>query len=165
MKKFCLTTAIAVFLLICLNGLQAQTTQTKLNQVELAKQIVGTWQRNISKDTIEVWETQLYGKAIIHTGFLIINGEKSFDYMDSYCYSSKEDKFKGFMVNTSGYNTTWIGSFTSDKKLVGDFVRDFNPEAVTGKFELVIETPTSTTYSIFDAKGVKTKEFKYAKTK
>jgi predicted alpha/beta superfamily hydrolase len=33
MKKFCLTISIAVFLLFCLNGLQAQTTQTKLNKV------------------------------------------------------------------------------------------------------------------------------------
>lgn len=33
MKKFCLTISIAVFLLFLLNGLQAQTTPTKLNQV------------------------------------------------------------------------------------------------------------------------------------
>jgi predicted alpha/beta superfamily hydrolase len=33
MKKYCLTTAIAVFLLFCLKGVQAQTTQTQLKQV------------------------------------------------------------------------------------------------------------------------------------
>jgi uncharacterized protein len=33
MKKLNLTTVIAVFLVICLNGIRAQTTQTKLNQV------------------------------------------------------------------------------------------------------------------------------------
>ena len=47
MKKICLTTAIAVFLLFCSNGIQAQTTQTTLNQIELMKQSVGTWQKDV----------------------------------------------------------------------------------------------------------------------
>ena len=33
MKKFCIPTAIAVFLLFCLNGVQAQTTQTQPKQI------------------------------------------------------------------------------------------------------------------------------------
>src|ERR1035437_10005745 len=33
MKKLCFTAMIAVFLLLCTSGIQAQTTQTKLNQV------------------------------------------------------------------------------------------------------------------------------------
>ncbi len=53
MKKFCLTISIAVFLLICTNELQAQTTQTKLNQVELMKQLEGSWTGEIGKDTID----------------------------------------------------------------------------------------------------------------
>jgi hypothetical protein len=33
MKTFCKTTMIVVFLLFCTNGIQAQTTQAKLNKV------------------------------------------------------------------------------------------------------------------------------------
>ncbi len=54
MKKICLTITIAVFLLICSSGIQAQTTQTKLNQVELAKQFLGTWQ-NYQKMVLFKW--------------------------------------------------------------------------------------------------------------
>ena len=51
MKIFCLTISIAVFLLVLLNGLQAQTTTTKLNQVELLKQFLGTWKSEMVNDT------------------------------------------------------------------------------------------------------------------
>ena len=47
MKALSLTIMIAIFLLLCTNGILAQTTQTKLDQVELYKQFLGTWQRNV----------------------------------------------------------------------------------------------------------------------
>jgi hypothetical protein len=60
MKKFRSTITIAVFLLICLNGLQAQTAQTKLNQIELMKQGIGYWKCE-SKDTTFVIDDKYYG--------------------------------------------------------------------------------------------------------
>jgi hypothetical protein len=50
MKKLCLTTAIVVFWMIYSIGLQAQTTDAKLNQVELMKQFLGTWKAEFGKD-------------------------------------------------------------------------------------------------------------------
>ena len=44
MKKICLTITVAVFLLFFLNVVQAQTTETKPNQVELVKKLIGKWQ-------------------------------------------------------------------------------------------------------------------------
>jgi hypothetical protein len=44
MKKISLILTVAVFQLIYINGLQAQTTQTKPNQVELVKKLIGNWQ-------------------------------------------------------------------------------------------------------------------------
>jgi hypothetical protein len=46
MKTFCLTTLIGVFLLICTNGVQAQPTQTQLNQIELMKGVSGSTKFN-----------------------------------------------------------------------------------------------------------------------
>jgi hypothetical protein len=54
MKKICLTIQIAAFLLICLNGLQAQTNQTKLNHAELMKQFLGNWKSELGKDTLGI---------------------------------------------------------------------------------------------------------------
>ena len=61
MKTFSLTTIIALFLLLSINGIQAQTTQTKLNQVELMKQFIGSWKGDIAKDTTLLWEVKPYG--------------------------------------------------------------------------------------------------------
>jgi hypothetical protein len=66
MKKLCFTTTIFLLLLICFNGLQAQTTQTKLNQVELMKQFIGTW-KSVEKDTTFIWECKSFGKALEFT--------------------------------------------------------------------------------------------------
>ena len=76
MKKPCLTTVICAFLLFICNGIQAQTTQTKLNQVELMKQWLGTWQGDIGKDTVDLWEGKLYGKAVIINVYQVIKGKK-----------------------------------------------------------------------------------------
>jgi hypothetical protein len=60
MKKICLTITIAVFLVFCINGIQAQTTQAKLNQVELAKQFLGTWKNVSESGTIQVVEIKCF---------------------------------------------------------------------------------------------------------
>ena len=64
MKTFCLTTVIVVFLLCCTNGIQAQTTQTKLNQVELMKQFLGAWKSEMVQDTIWTGEGKSFGNGI-----------------------------------------------------------------------------------------------------
>jgi hypothetical protein len=54
MKKSLAALTINLFLFICSPKILAQTTQTTLNQVELMKQFVGTWQRDIGKDTSDL---------------------------------------------------------------------------------------------------------------
>jgi hypothetical protein len=46
MKKLSFVTVILVFLLTISNRIQAQTTQTQLDQLKLMEKFVGTWQRN-----------------------------------------------------------------------------------------------------------------------
>jgi len=164
MKTFYVT-ATVVFLFLYTNGIHAQTTQTKLNQVELMKQFVGTWQRDIGKDTIDGWEIQQYDRAIVSTGYLVIKGKKSFVFTEAMSLSPKEGKFHGYTLWSNGNYGTWIASFNSEKKWSGNWVRDFNPEAVTGKFEAVFETPTNMTLTLFNIDGVKTGKAKYSKVK
>jgi hypothetical protein len=64
MKTFYLTTVIVVFLLCCTNGIQAQTTQTKLNQVELMRQFLGTWKSELVQDTIWTGEGKSFGNGM-----------------------------------------------------------------------------------------------------
>jgi len=51
MKKLSLRALMFVFLLFISNGIQSQTTQTELNQLDLLKQFLGTWKGVNSGDT------------------------------------------------------------------------------------------------------------------
>jgi hypothetical protein len=166
MKTFCLVALIAVSLLFFPTSMHGQTTTSSLDHLKLANAFfVGTWQASAGKDTIDAWECQQYGKAFIINVFNVINGKRSFLYVMNIAYSSKDNKLRGFILYQSGIYMTWIGSFTSERKCIGDYVRNFNPEAVVGKFEIILETPTDLTVNNFNLDGVKTGEYKWSKVK
>jgi hypothetical protein len=50
MKPFYLNITIIVFLVLYTNRIQAQPSQTGLNQTELSKQFLGTWKAEVTKD-------------------------------------------------------------------------------------------------------------------
>jgi hypothetical protein len=54
---------------------------------------------------------------------------------------------------------TWIGSFASENKLIEEYVRNLDPDAVVAKFEIVLNTPTKLTINNFNLNGVKTGEY------
>jgi hypothetical protein len=154
MKTFCLTTLIAVFLLLCTNVLQAQTTQPKLDQLKLMENLwVGNWQCIISKDSILVTELIQYGKVFEYNVYLVVDGKKSFSFGGSYVFSSKEDKFNGFAFTPDGDYQTWIGSFTTDKKISMDIVKNFNPEDIIYKEVVEWENPTNYNVTFFNLNG------------
>lgn len=166
MKTFCLTIIIAVFFLICSNGIQAQTTQTKLDQLKLMQEGVGkTWQHVISKDSVEVSEMQQHGNAFVQNVYLVVNGKKSFRFGIITVYSPKEEKFKGFWFRPNGSYSTFLSSFISEKKYCSDFVQNFNPERVLYRSEAVSETPNSMTATFFNLDGTKRGEYKWTKVK
>jgi hypothetical protein len=166
MKTFCFTTVIAVFLLCCFNGVQAQNVTQKLDQLKLAKAFfAGTWQHVISKDSLEISETQQYDKAFVSNNYLIVNGKKSLRSTDSYFFSSEEGKFKGFWLWPNGDNVTWIGSFTTEKKFSFILVQDFNPEKIISKVEAILETPANYSATFFTPDGTKAGEYKWTKVK
>jgi len=164
-KTFLLASLMLVFLLICSTGIHAQTTQSNLDQFKLMQQGLGKWQANIAKDTIEVWETQQYGKAFITKVSHIIKGTKSPSYINNISFDPKEGKLQGFVLWNGGGYSTWVGLWTNEKKLSGDLFQTFKPETVWGKFELVYETPAKMTFTIFNTDGIKTSEYKFNQVK
>ena len=163
MKTFGVTTMIGVFLLFCTIGIQAQTTQTKLDQVELMKQIIGKWQADVGKDTIEVWECQQYGKAIIVNVYQVVKGHKTPIYINNIGFDSKENKFKGYALWPDGNYSTWIGSFSTEKMYLVDMVHNFNPETVYAKFESETISPKERNWTSFNKDGVQTSVLKFIK--
>ena len=165
MKKFCLTTAIAVLLLILSNGLQVQTTQTPLDQLKLMEQFLGTWQQDVDKDTVYVWEFHKSGKAIFANTYNVIKNQKKPPTIVCYGFDSKLNKFKGYTLMANGGYATWIASFTSQRVFHVDAVQDFNPEIIFQKVDCVFENPNQWTMTSFNKDGVKVAEVKNNKIK
>jgi len=165
MKKLCLTSVIALFILFLSTGMQGQTTQPQLDQLKLMQQFIGTWEAPFPNDTISSFEMQQFGKAFVENDYVTVKGKKSLDSKWMYGFSSKEGKFKFFVVYFGGNYQTWTGSFTSEKKWVQEMVQDFNPEKVLMKAEMVFESTTSISCLAYDMKGVKIFEFKWSKVK
>jgi hypothetical protein len=166
MKKFCLITATAVFLFLSFSsGIQGQNVTSNLDQPKLMLQFMGKWQANAGQDTSEVWDCQVYGKAFTSNVYQLTKGHKTPSYTNNISYGPKEGKFMGFRLDAAGGYGTWIGSFTSDKKIEGIMTQNFNPEPAYGKFEIVFKNLNEFTFSTFNPQGAKTSELQYVKLK
>ena len=164
-KKFCFTTLTIIFLLTGLSRIQGQNLTTNLSHLKLANAFfVGSWQGTIGSDTV-VWDGQQYGNAFVINVSSVIKGKKSFSYIMDIGFSSNDIRFKGFILYQSGIYMTWIGSFASENKLIGSYVRNFDPDAAVAKFEIILNTPTQLTINNFNLEGVKTGEYEWFKIK
>jgi hypothetical protein len=93
MKKFYSVTMIAVFILLCTNVIQAQTTQPELNQVELMKQFIGTWKYDTNKDTVYTADFKPYGNGGLEFSLKgVTKGKVWLDMKELWGYDKKRDK-------------------------------------------------------------------------
>jgi len=118
MKKFFNILLIAGFLFIGLSENQAQTTQPKLNQVELMKQFIGNWEGSQGKDTIIYWNVKAFGKGLDIYDKFVVNGKIIIEQRQIWGYDSNLDKFIGAILQ-KGQNI-WIMAwwFTSNNEYV-----------------------------------------------
>ena len=154
MKTCCLTTMIAVFLFFCTDGLQAQTTQTKLNQVELMKQFIGTWKCEMGKDATFVMESKSFCNGLefywkTEANDKILNEGKSLMGCDRI-----NEKILDFqIVNNSPDIILWAGWFTSPNLYEAILLKDIsNPDKATEKWKYEFQSPDLLvcTYAIND---------------
>jgi hypothetical protein len=141
MKTF-LTTTIAVFLSICLNGLKAQTTQVKLNQVELIKQYISNWKGEVGKDTTAFWDIKFNG-TVLECNFKYLTKDKIvMEGKQLWGYDKKVDKFI-LSSTTNGMDTgTSAFWFTSkNKSIIIPFSDISNPEKATFRLEMEFKSP------------------------
>lgn len=165
MKTFCFSTMIAVFLLLCSNGIQAQTTQTKLDQVELMKQLLGNWQANEGKDTILLFEYKQFGQAYLANTYHIIKGQKTLSWINNFGFDVKEGKFKVYSIFLDGSYQTSISSFITEKEIFSDIVQDFAPETASAKVHIVFVSSNEYIKSLINKDGKKIWEYKFVKIK
>ncbi len=150
MKKTFLIIAITVFLLICINGIHAQTTQTKLNQVELMKQFVGSWKCEESKDTTFFWDAKSYGTGLEGYYKTVTNGKTVTEGKFLQGYDKSIDK-SIYVELPSGkdkdieINATWFISNTKYKYLLFSDISNFEKASykIEGEFkspDMFVET-------------------------
>jgi hypothetical protein len=93
MKRVYLFTLSVVFILLCTNGIQAQTTQTGLNQAELMKQFIGTWKNETIKDTVYTAEFKPYGNGGMEFKLTsVTQGKTWLEVKQLWGYDKKSDK-------------------------------------------------------------------------
>jgi hypothetical protein len=142
MQKICLTAIISVSLLIWSNRLQAQTTLTNLNQVELMKQFTGNWKGDAGKDTTAFWDIKSSGTKLECNFKYVTKDKMIMEGKQLWEYDKKVDKFilssatNGMDAGTSGL---W---FTSKNKcLIIAFSDISNPEKASFKMETEFKSP------------------------
>ena len=143
MKTICLTTMIVVFMVLCSNGIQAQTTQTKLDQVEVFKQLLGTWTAEVAKDTNFVHEYTAFGNAIEGNINVVTKGKVLYSVKQLWGYDKKNDKIIGVELwNSSpeiGLYSCW---FSSKNVFEGVVIQDINhPENISTKVKMEFKSP------------------------
>jgi len=137
MKTFCLTIVIVVVLLSCSNGIQAQITLTKLNQVELMKQFVGAWKSEMFQDTIWSGEIKSFGTGLEGYFKAETKGKVVIEQKQLMGYDKKTDKF----IETDLYKgsgiiiyTIWFASKNKATELPYEFIT--NPEKTPSKWDI-----------------------------
>jgi hypothetical protein len=114
MKKLCSIMMIAVSLLLFTDAINAQTTQTKLNQVELVKQFIGTWEVEFAKDTVTTFVIKPFGMALECNVKQVTKGKILNEGRWLLGYDEKYDKILEAQISNDSPNISFSAyTFTS----------------------------------------------------
>jgi hypothetical protein len=93
MKRFYPFAIGVVFVLLCTNEIHAQNSQPELNQVELMKQFIGTWENKSLKDTVYTAEFKPYGTGGLEFSLKGVTlGKVWLEMKQIWGYDKKNDK-------------------------------------------------------------------------
>lgn len=93
MKKLFTFTMMAVCLFLLTTAILAQAPKTKLSQIELMKQQIGTWKCDNNKDTTVLWEGKSYGTGLDCYSKNVVKGKTVREGRELWGYDKRIDKF------------------------------------------------------------------------
>jgi hypothetical protein len=143
MNRFYSTTAFAVLLLFISIGINAQTAQTKLNQVELLKQFIGTWKSESFDGSAMILDYTPFGNAIVGNA-KIVSKDTVFDNKKYLLgYDEKNDKI---IIAILHYNAPIIeitANWFISKDIMNSVPYQYisNPENATMKWKFEFKSP------------------------
>jgi hypothetical protein len=151
MKKSHSCSLVASILLLFPIGVTAQTTDTKLDQVELLKQFVGTWKYEVGKDTIVIQTVTFFGKAIEDNIITVTNGKILSSSKEVWGYDKKTDKYIAASIRKSSTEIALYAAwFTSNSLLKIVRYQDISdPEKASYRVEWNLKTPDLTERTVY----------------
>lgn len=112
-------------LLACLSlKLYAQSADEELDQLELMKQFIGTWQAEVGGDTLLTLTYEPFGNGIIIAQKRQVNGEAFWSAKSIMGVSRDKKNTMGMMVDQNGITSSSFGKFVSSDKNVFEMYRD-----------------------------------------
>jgi hypothetical protein len=138
MKVQFLKFAVLLCFLFVSNSIKSQKTDNTLDfQLNLLKQLQGIFQAPISKDTVEIWESQNFGDAFIINVSRKIEGKKIPLYNINIGFSPREGKLIGFILNSDATSFDWMGFFPTDKHLnYVMFFKEFDKSRISRSYDI-----------------------------
>jgi uncharacterized protein (UPF0248 family) len=144
MKTIRFTIMINVFLLFLPNGAQAQSTEIKLDQVELMKQFIGNWKVELGEDTAYIAEIAFFGNGGLEEyNKVVIKGKDLAEKRCLWGYDKKYDKYVIAIINKNDPNINFMAIWFTSKTLCEyfDFVYISNPEVAPSKETFEFKSP------------------------
>lgn len=122
-----------------MNEIEAQTMETKLDQVELMKQFIGSWKGEFSDNSVFVSENKPFASGIISYSHITTNGKIVESVAQLYGYDNKTDKFIVAELKESSsvieLCSTWFTSRNGGEIIIT------NPDNAPFRFEFEFKTP------------------------
>ena len=129
-----------MFVLCFSINLNAQSSETDLDQVELMKQFIGTWKWEWREDSTIIWEIIPSNVGYESNISWQAHGETFLTSQGIMGFAQNKQLVNWYFLLQEGGIYRDVGKFLSDKKLTGErFTVDH--KHVTASFEIYFQTP------------------------
>ncbi len=139
MKQLTKIVLITSLMIVSMNKAFSQSTETRLNQVELMKQFLGTWEGDFGNNTFYKSENKPFANGFTSNSQVTTDGKIVDSIAQIYGYDTKIDKFiiAELKKSSPGIELCLIW-FTSEK--TGEIVIT-NPENAPLRFKFEFKSP------------------------
>ena len=139
MKKIISLVLFSFLILFNMNTIQAQTSATKLDQVELMKKFIGNWKGEFGDNQVFTSENKPFANGMISMSRITKNGEIIESLAQLFGYDNKTDKFIIAELKESSsvieICSTWFTSVNSGEIIIT------NPNDAPYRFKFEFKTP------------------------
>lgn len=142
MKKLFLIPLIILFLEIN-SAVQAQTNQTKIDQVAFIQLFAGSWQCDLGKDTTEVWLIKPFGKGMEAHFMYKAQGKVYFEGKQFWGFDTRYENIVCYTMYQGGLFQRFTGSFTSPKHMYWESRSVSNPQEILLRLDFEFKSTDS----------------------